>query len=98
MATAFTISETVEVWVKLPDVPVMVTVEVPVAAVALAVNVRTLEPVVGFAPKVAVTPEGRADVDSVTLPLKPLVGLTVIVLVPLLPCAMVTLVGEAESV
>jgi len=34
--------------VKLPEVPVIVTVAVPVVAVALAVNVSTLVPVVGL--------------------------------------------------
>jgi len=45
--------------VKLPEVPVIVTVAVPVVAVALAVNVSTLVPVVGLVPNVAVTPLGK---------------------------------------
>ena len=98
VATAFTVSETVVVWVKAPEVPVMVIVEVPVVAVAFALNVSTLEDVVGLVPKVAVTPAGRPEAERVTLPVKPPVGLTVIVLVPLPPCVTVTLVGEAESV
>jgi hypothetical protein len=98
VATAFTVSETEVVCVKVPDVPVTVTVEVPVVAVALVAKVNTLLPVVGLVPKVAVTPEGRAEVDNVTLPVKPPEGLTVIVLLPLLPCVTVTLVGAAESV
>ena len=77
----------------------MVTVAVPVAAVALAVKVRTLVLVVGFVPNPADTPDGRPDAESVTLPVKPLVGLTVIVLVPPAPpCVMVTLDGEADNV
>lgn len=94
----FTVSETVVVAVKLPDVPVMVTVAVPVVAVLLAVRVSVLAEVVGFVPNVAVTPVGRADAESVTLPENPPTSLTVIVLVPLLPWATVTLLGEAESV
>jgi hypothetical protein len=79
-------------------VPVTVTVDVPVVAVELAVNVRTLEPVVGFVPKVAVTPLGRAEVDSVTEPVNPPLGVTVIVLLPLEPCVTDRLLGEADRV
>jgi len=81
----------------VPDVPVIVTVAVPVVAVPLAVSVSVLVPVVLVGLKDAVTPAGNPDADKLTLPVKPLVGLTVIVLVPLPPCATVTLVGEAES-
>ena len=98
VAAAFTVRLTVVVCVKLPDVPVMVTVEVPVVAVLLAVSVSTLFEVVGLVPKLAVTPAGRPDADKVTLPVNPLVGFTVIVLVPLPPCVTVTLLGEAERV
>ena len=84
-------------WVKLPDVPVIVTVAVPVVAVLLAVRVRTLVDVVGFVPKVAVTPAGSPEADNVTLAEKPSTGLTVIVVVPPAPpCVMVTLPGEAD--
>jgi len=79
-------------------VPVIVTVAVPVVAVPLAVSVRTLLPVVGLVPKLAVTPAGRPEAERVTLPVKPPVGFKVIVLVPLPPCVMVTLVGEADRV
>lgn len=78
--------------------PVTVTVDVPVAAVALAVRVRVLEEVAGFGLKAAVTPEGRPDADRVTFPLKPLIGVTVIVLVPLFPCTTFNEVGlEAKE-
>jgi hypothetical protein len=95
---ALTVSETVVVAVKLPDVPVMVTVAVPVVALLLAVRVSTLVEVVGFVPKVAVTPLGKPDAASVTLPEKLPTSVTVMVLVPLLPCVTDTLLGEAESV
>jgi len=91
------VSETVVVWVSDPDVPLTVMVLVPVVAVLLAVKVRTLVDVVGLVPNVAVTPLGRVEVDSVTDPLKPFAGVTVMVLLPLLPCFTVKLVGEAES-
>ena len=80
-----------------PEVPVMVTVEVPVVAVALAVNVTVLVDVVGLVPKVTLTPDGKPEADRLTLPVKPPEGATVIVLPTLLPCVTVTLAGEADS-
>ena len=97
-AAAFTVRVMVVVWVKLPEVPVTVTVAVPVVAVVLAVNVRLLVPVVLAGLKVAVTPAGNPDADKLTLPLKPLLGLTVMVLLAVLPCVTETLAGDAESV
>jgi hypothetical protein len=88
----------VVLFVNVPDVPVTVTVTVPVVAVALAVNVRVLVAVAGFGLNPAVTPLGRPVAARVTLPLKPFCGVMVMVLVPLLPCVMVTVFGEAESV
>ena len=82
---------------SVPDVPVMVTVEVPTVAVELAVKVTTLVDVVGFVPNVAVTPEGKPEADRVTLPVNPPEGVSVMVLVPLVPCFTVRLEGEAES-
>src|ERR1019366_8785492 len=73
----------------------MVTVDVPVAAVALAVRVNVLDVAVGFGANPAVTPLGRPEALIVTLPAKPFSGLTVIVLVPLLPCTTVTVLGLA---
>lgn len=78
--------------------PVTVTVAVPVVAVALAAKVNVLVVVAGLGLKLAVTPVGRPDADRVTFPLKPLIGLTVIVLVPLLPCTTLKLVGFDNSV
>src|SRR5580658_2394024 len=95
---AFTVRATVVVAVRLPEVPVMVTVDVPVVAVELAVSVNTLVPVVGFVPNAAVTPLGRPDAASVTLPVNPPASVTVIVLVPLLPWVTDRLLGVAESV
>jgi hypothetical protein len=70
---------------------------VPVVAVLLAVNVRTLVDVVGLVPKEAVTPLGRAELESVTDPVNPPDGVTVIVLLPLVPCFTVKLLGEADN-
>jgi hypothetical protein len=83
---------------KLPDVPVIVTVTVPVAAVLLAFSVNVLVLVVLAGLKDAVTPLGRPVAAKLTLPLKPARGETVIVLVPLAPCIKLRLVGAAESV
>ena len=69
----------------MPEVPVIVTVAVPVVAVALAVSVRLLVPVVLAGLKLAVTPDGSPEADRLTVPVKPLMGLTVMVLLPLLP-------------
>ena len=93
---AFTVRLIEVVWVKPLDVPVTVTVAVPVAAVLLAVSVNTLEEVAGFGLKDAVTPVGKPEAEKVTLPLKPFDGVIVTVLVPLVPCAIVTLLGAAE--
>jgi hypothetical protein len=86
----------VVVFDKLPELPVIVTVAVPVAAVLLAVNVNELVLVVLAGLKDALTPLGNPVADKLTLPLKPLWGETVIVLVPLAPCTMLKLPGDAE--
>jgi hypothetical protein len=84
--------------VSEPEVPVMVTVEFPVAAALLAVRVSTLVPVVGFVPKAAVTPVGNPDAVRVTLPAKGLTSVTEIVSVTLLPRVTVRVGAEALSV
>src|SRR5467141_873287 len=93
-----TVRVIVVVFVKVPDVPVMVTVTVPVAAALSAVSVKVLVVVVGLGLNGAVTPLGRPEADKLTLPLKPFCGVTLIVLVPLPPCVIVKLVGDAERV
>src|SRR6266478_7794687 len=96
VGTDWTVSEIVAVFVKLPDVPVTVTVTVPVVAVLLAVSVSVplLGVLVGL--NEAVTPLGRPEADKLTLLLKPFCGLTVMVLVLVVPCAIVMLFGDAE--
>lgn len=96
-ATVVTVRLMVVVCVSVPDVPVIVTVDVPVVAVELAVNVTTLLEVVGFVPKVAVTPVGNPEAERVTLPVKPFRSATEMVLVPVEPCATETLVGDADK-
>ena len=63
----------------------IVTVEVPVAAVAATVSVKELVVVAEAGLKDAVTPLSKPDANKLTLPLKPFWGTTVIVLEPLDP-------------
>ena len=84
-----------------PDVPVIVTVAVPVVAVddAVSVSVEVALPlaggVTGFVENAAVTPLGRPDALNVVAELNPFRLVTVIVLVPLDPCVTVTELGDA---
>ena len=93
-----TVSVIAAVLVKPPDMPVIVSVTVPGVAVLLAVSVRVLVLVAGFGLKDAATPLGKPEADKLTLLLKPLCGVTVIVLAPAAPWKMLTLLGEAERV
>jgi hypothetical protein len=98
-AAAVTARETVVVFVRVPEVPVIMTVAVPVAAVLLAVRVTMLEfaglvMLVGL--KDAVTPMGKPEADKLTLPVKAFTEATEIVLVPLAPCAIDKLDGDEE--
>ena len=90
-------SEIVAVFVKLPEVPVIVTGNVPTPAVLAAVRVRELVVAVVLGLNEAVTPAGRPEADKLTLPLKPNCGVTVMVFVLLVPCVMVMLLKEVES-
>lgn len=90
--------ESVVVFVKLPDVPVMVTVKVPVAAVPVADRVKRLLEVAGFVPNAAPTPFGKPDAVKFTLPLNPLRGLMVMVVEPEVPWRSVKPANEDESV
>jgi hypothetical protein len=64
----------------------------------LAISVSTWVPAAEPAAKDEVTPLGKPVAASVTEPEKPPASVTVIVLVPLLPCAIETDAGEGESV
>ena len=83
-------SDIVVEWVRLPLVPVMVMVNTPVAVpgpepVNVSVDVP-LPPVMLAGLNVALTPEGRALLDSDTVPVNPLreVIVTVVAAEPLL--------------
>ncbi len=71
--------------VRLPDVPVIVSVLTPPVADALAVRVRVLLPVVEVGENEAVTPVGRPLMASATFPVKPYCGSTVTVEVIVAP-------------
>jgi hypothetical protein len=66
----------VVVAVRLPDVPVTVSTLVPTLAALSAVNVKLLDPVVGFGEKDTVTPDGKPDMDRFTLPVNPYIWFT----------------------
>lgn len=96
LVEAFTVRFTVAVCVSAPEIPVTVNPTIIGAAVLLADRVRVLLVVALVGLKEAVTPVGKPGMDNATLPLKAFKGAMVIVLVPLAPCVMVTLLGEAE--
>jgi hypothetical protein len=98
LGAAFTVSAMVAEAVSVPEVPVIVTVARPVVAVLVAVNVRTLEPVAGFVPKLAVTPAGRPVAVKVTLPVKPLAAVTLTVSGALAPCVTDSTAATGASV
>lgn len=86
---------------KVPEVPVMVTVEELAGAVLLAVNVSTQLPfpAIGVVQPETLTPLGMpVTVLIVTVPVKPPVSVTVIVSVPLEPAMIESAVAEALSV
>ena len=91
-----TVRVSVVVFVKLPEVPEMVTKAVPIVAALPAVSVKVLVPVVLAGLKEAVTPVGNPEADRLTLPVNPFCGVIVTVLVPLAPCVTVRLLGKAE--
>lgn len=75
---------------RVPEVPVTLMINVPVSAELLAASVSVLVLVVGFVLNEALTPVGKQHVLSVTCPLKPYDGTTVIKVVPLLPRGTIT--------
>jgi hypothetical protein len=82
-----------------PDVPVTVTVVgPPVGAELLAVSVNVVEVVELVGLNAAVTPLGNPEAAKPTLPVKPPVAFTVIVLVLLPLSGTLNVVGEADRV
>ncbi|HEU4416760.1 MAG TPA: hypothetical protein VFT65_18365, partial [Candidatus Angelobacter sp.] len=95
-------SETVVLWETLPPVALMVTVEAPVAAVLLAVNVSVELPEPGAAIEVglnaAVTPVGRPVAESEIAELNPPLTVVETVELPELPWVTERLPGETLKV
>jgi hypothetical protein len=85
------------VFVTVPEVPETVTVAVPAAAVAAAVNVRVLPEVEEEDANAAVTPVGSPDTAIETLPVKPFWAVTAMLEVPVLPAMMLRLAGDAAT-
>ncbi len=79
------VSWIVVVRTRLPDVPVMVIVLVPIAAESLTSSVIVLVEVAGLGLKDTVTPAGGLVTLRVTFPSKPASEVMAIVPVPLLP-------------
>jgi|SRR5215469_7059288 len=97
--SAVTVSVIVVEAVVEPLVPVMVTVAAPTVAVFEAVKVRVLpaDPLTEAGLNEAVTPEGRPLRLRATVPLKPLMALTVTLVDALVPCSTVTPEDEMEN-
>jgi hypothetical protein len=66
-------------------------------AVLATLSVNTVELVALYGTNRAVTPVGRPITAKVTLPLNPFAGTIVIVELPLAPCAMLKLAGDAVN-
>jgi hypothetical protein len=79
------VSLIVVVRTRLPDVPVMTIIAVPIAAESLTSSVIVLLEVAGLGVNDAVTPLGNLLALRVTFPSNPSSGVMVIVPVPLLP-------------
>jgi hypothetical protein len=94
---AFTVRLRFVVCTVVPDVPVTVIVAGPVVAELLAVKVSVLTLVVVAGLNAAVTPLGNPEAVSVTLPVKPPVGFTVIVVGELLPWMTLSDPGAADK-
>lgn len=73
------------------------TVAVPTAAMEVAVNVATLVVAVKAGLNEAVTPAGRPETVSVALPVKPFLGVTVMVLVAAAPRTILSVGVEVAS-
>lgn len=79
--------------VNLPDIPVIVTTDVPSAAEAPAVSVNWLFPVDGFGEMLALTPVGNPEMLSLTGLVSPLLMAAYTLLVVVVPCPIVTFPG-----
>ena len=83
-------------WLSDPLAAVTLTVELPMAVpvVVLTVSVVDPEPVTELGLKLPVAPDGSPDTPKFTVPLKPLIGVTVTVYEVLLPTTTVCEDGD----
>jgi hypothetical protein len=93
---ALTVSDSVVVCTRLPEVPVIVTTVVPTVADALAVRVKLLVVVAVPGLNDAVTPPGNPEAARLTFPVNPFSAVTAMVLDPLEPCTTDKLFGDDE--
>ena len=96
--TTVTVKDMIAVAETLPDLAVTVTGIVAIVAEALAVNFKALVEAVLAGVKTAVTPDGSPAIVRLTGPVKPFTGVTVMVLLPDVPCATLRLAGAAPNV
>jgi hypothetical protein len=95
---AFTVSAIVVVRESVPDVPVMVTLAVPIVAVLDAANVTVLLfPVVEVGLKAAVTPLGNPLALNATAPVKPPVRVIATDALELDPRVTANVAGDAAT-
>ena len=85
------------VWLRVPLMPVMVRLYIPVGVVLPVVTDIEEVVLIGLGAKVAPAPPGSPPALSVTLPVNPTIAATVTVYVVLRPCVTVRLDGLAES-
>jgi hypothetical protein len=99
-ACALTTKLTVVVCVKLPLVPVIVNVDVPVGVlpVVVTVNVEFPDPVTVPGEKLAVAPAGNPVALSVTAPVNPFNAPMLVVYVVALPTITVCVLGLPDIV
>jgi hypothetical protein len=96
-AAGVTVSATPAVTLSAPEVAVMVTLLLLPAALALAVKVKVLAlDTTGL--KDAVTPEGSPVAATLTVPVKPLVGVMVTTTEPLVPAPTVNEAADVFTV
>lgn len=95
-AGASTVSAIARLWLKLPDFPVMVTVDAPGAAEAETTSVKTQVVGVLPGPNDAPTPAGTPARVTVTGLENPFSGVSVSVVVPAAPPAILKAVGDAD--
>lgn len=92
MAGASTVRPRLVEWLRAPDVPVMVTVDVDFIAAAPTVKV-TAPP----DPKLAVTPGGSPDAPRATFPLNPFTEVIRTMPAPVVPWRTLRVPGSAAS-